>query len=118
MTKKIFKKLEKEIYSASVFLVQRPEDVPKEVEPLPPRPISITQIIVNIIIYILGFSAALAVLFIIIGGIRYIVSAGNAEAADSAKRMILYAILGLVVILFSYVIVNFISTGLTPVIVP
>ena len=117
MAKKIFKYLQKGSCLASILAV-RVQDVPREIEPLTPRTVSISQIIVNVITYILGFAAALAVLAIIIGGIRYIVSAGNAESADGAKRMILYAVLGLVVILFSYVIVNFISTGLAPVIVP
>lgn len=95
------------------------QDVPKEVRPLPPQTnIGVSEVLANIIIYILGFSAALAVLFIILGGLRYIVSAGNQDSADAAKRMVLFALLGLLIIILSFVIVNFVTTGLAPVLTP
>ena len=67
---------------------------------------NIEAVIIKIINIILGFSAALAVLFLIIGGIRYIISQGNAEAMESAKKTLLYAIIGLLVIVLSLVILN------------
>lgn len=96
------------------------DQVPTQVEPLPTSqtPSSVSQILANIIIYILGFSAALAVLFIIIGGLRFIISSGDQNAADQAKKIILYAVLGLLVIIFSFVIVTFVTTSVAPVIAP
>jgi len=108
----------KHLLSFGVLIVVSAEDVPTGVEPVPAQPVTIQQILVNLILYILEFSAALAVLFIIIGGVRYIVSAGDEDAAEKAKRMILYAIIGLIIIILSFVIVNFIQTSFVPIIVP
>lgn len=96
------------------------EQVPTKVEPLPTSqtPSSVSQILSNIIIYILGFSAALAVLFVIIGGLRFIISSGDQTAANQAKKIILYAVLGLLIIIFSFVIVTFVITSVAPVIAP
>jgi hypothetical protein len=63
------------------------------------------QTIVNILLFILG---AIAVIMIIIGGIRYTTSNGDASAITSAKNTILYAVVGLVVAILAYAIVNFI----------
>jgi len=57
--------------------------------------------------WILAFVGPLAVLFIIIGGILYMTSAGNPERVSRAKKTLTYAIVGLVVVVLSYWIVNF-----------
>lgn len=51
---------------------------------------------------------ALAVIFIIIGGIRYVLSGGDSSKIAQAKNTILYAIVGLVITVFAYAITNFI----------
>lgn len=61
--------------------------------------------IVNILLFILG---AIAVIMIIIGGIRYTTSNGDAGSIKSAKDTILYAVVGLVVAILAYAIVNFV----------
>lgn len=61
--------------------------------------------IVNVMLFILG---AIAVIMIIIGGIRYATSGGDASGIKSAKDTILYAVIGLVVAILAYAIVNFI----------
>lgn len=62
----------------------------------------------NAIIYvtqiILGVVAVLAILFIVIGGVMYIVSAGG--DTEKAKNMIFNAIIGLVVALLAFAIVK------------
>ena len=63
------------------------------------------QIIVNILLFILG---AIAVVMIVIGGIRYATSGGDSSQITSAKNTILYAVVGLVVAILAYAIVNFI----------
>jgi len=55
---------------------------------------------------LLYLGGGLAVLFLIIGGIRYIVAAGNEEQIKAAKNTIIYAIVGLILIVISIVIVN------------
>jgi glucose uptake protein GlcU len=65
--------------------------------------------IINIILPVVGI---VAVLFIIIGGFQLITSRGNEEQAESGKKTLTNAIIGLVVILLSYVIVNVIINSL------
>lgn len=60
--------------------------------------------IVNILLYLLG---AIAVVMIVIGGIRYATSNGEASSIKSAKDTILYAVIGLIVAIMAYAIVNF-----------
>ncbi len=60
---------------------------------------------VNLLLYIAG---ALAVLVLIYGGIRYITSTGDAARVKAAKDTIVYAIIGLIVSLLAYAIVNFV----------
>jgi len=62
----------------------------------------------NIVNALLTFAAVLAVIFIIIGGVRYIVSQGDDDAQVQARNTVLYAILGIIVIALSAVIINFI----------
>ena len=50
---------------------------------------------------------------LIIGGIRYVISGGNSAAVTAAKNTILYAIVGLIIALFAYAIVNFVIGSLT-----
>lgn len=63
------------------------------------------QTIVNIMLFILG---AIAVIMIVIGGIKYTTSNGDSSAITSAKNTILYAVVGLVVAILAYAIVNFV----------
>ncbi len=63
----------------------------------------------NIALSLVGI---IAVAFLIYGGFRYITSAGNEEAAEGGKKIITNAIIGLVVIIFSYVIVTVIVNAL------
>ncbi len=65
--------------------------------------------IVNILLYIIG---AIAVLMIIIGGLRYVISGGDSSQTKSAKDTVLYAVIGLVIAVMSYAIVNFVVVQL------
>lgn len=56
--------------------------------------------------WLLLIAGALAVVFLVIGGIRYLVSAGNSTQAEAAKKTIIYALIGLVVIVISAFAVN------------
>ncbi|MNY81379.1 hypothetical protein D3C86_2229240 [compost metagenome] len=60
-------------------------------------------------LFIIG---ALSVIMLIIGGIRYTVSGGNASAITAAKNTIMYAIVGIIVAVLAYAIVNFVLTTL------
>jgi hypothetical protein len=65
--------------------------------------------LVNILLYVLG---AVAVIVIIFAGIFYTTSGGDAASVTKAKNTLLYAVIGLVVALISYAIVNFVLTNI------
>jgi len=77
-----------------------------------PNDTSISGFIMKIINIALAVAGLIAVLFLIIGGFRYITSAGNEETAEQAKKIITNAIIGIVVIILSFVIVRVISNAL------
>ena len=74
----------------------------------PPSPVSVqggvTQII-NALLWIIG---VVSVIMIIVGGLRYVLSAGDPKNTQAAKDTILYAVIGVVVALLAYAIVNFV----------
>lgn len=65
--------------------------------------------VINTILIILGI---IAVVMIIIGGIRYTLSGGDSGAVQSAKNTILYAVVGLVIAILAFAIVNFVIARL------
>lgn len=71
----------------------------------------IFQTITNVLLFIIG---AISVIMLIIGGIRYVVSGGDQAAVTSAKNTILYAVIGIVVAILAYALVNFVITSFTP----
>ena len=54
---------------------------------------------------------AISVIMLIIGGIRYVISGGDSTAVQGAKNTILYAIVGIVVALLAYAVVNFVISS-------
>lgn len=65
--------------------------------------------ITNTILYIVGI---VAVIMLIVGGIRYVVSGGDAKKVTDAKNTILYAIIGLIICFLAFAIVNFVIAAL------
>ena len=63
------------------------------------------QKIADILIFVIG---AISVLMIIIGALRYTLSAGNPSATTGAKDTILYAVVGLIVATLAFAIVQFV----------
>ena len=61
--------------------------------------------LINLMLFIVGI---LAVIMLIWGGIRYTTSGGNANSVTAAKNTIMYAIIGLVIAIFAYAIVNWV----------
>ena len=67
-------------------------------------------IIINTALFIIG---AISVMMLIYGGIRYTTSGGNEKSVTAAKNTILYAVVGIIIALLAYAIVNFVLTTLT-----
>jgi hypothetical protein len=65
------------------------------------------NVVINFALYFIG---ALSVLMLIIGGIRYTMSGGNDKSVTAAKNTILYAIIGLVIAVLAYAIIQFVFT--------
>lgn len=68
---------------------------------------SIFQTVANLLIFIVG---AVAVIMLIIGGLRYVLSGGDEKGVVSAKNTILYAIIGVIVAILAFAAVNFVVT--------
>ena len=66
---------------------------------------SAIETVVNVLLFIIG---AISVIMIIIGGLRYVISNGDQGQVTSAKNTILYAVIGFVIALLAYAIVNFV----------
>lgn len=67
----------------------------------------------NFLKWILSVAGALTLLMLITGGVFYITSSGNEQKIETAKKMIIWTILGLMLILASYSIIVVLDTVLT-----
>lgn len=65
--------------------------------------------VTNVVLYIVG---VIAVIMLIMGGIKYVISGGDAKKVTDAKNTVLYAIIGLVISFLAFAIVNFVITAL------
>ena len=65
----------------------------------------------SVLLFIVG---AIAVIMIVIGGLRYVVSGGDASQVQSAKNTILYALVGIIVAILAYAAVNFVVNSFVP----
>jgi hypothetical protein len=61
---------------------------------------------------VFGALGAIALLIIVVSGLRYVVSAGDPAKMTQAKKAILYALVGLVIALSGFSIVTFVVKGL------
>lgn len=62
--------------------------------------------------FFLGFLGLLAVLLVIYGGFLYMTAAGDDGKTETGKKVILYAVVGIIIILISFALVNTLLSGL------
>ena len=62
-------------------------------------------VVTNTLLLGIGF---VSVVMLIIGGFRYVLSNGNEKSVTAAKDTILYAIIGVVIALLAFAIINFV----------
>lgn len=67
---------------------------------------SIRRLVLRIINFFLGFLGILAVIMVIYGGVTYVTAGGAEDSVGNAKKIILYSLIGIVIILLSFAIVN------------
>lgn len=68
----------------------------------------VIKAVLNILSVVAGVAA---VVMVIIAGLRYITSSGDAQAVGGAKKTLIYAIVGLVVVALAQVIVHFVLSN-------
>jgi hypothetical protein len=93
---------------ASASLPDNPEEI------LGFEPKSIEDILGDITGWLVGFGVSLCLLALIWGGLNYVASLGSQEQSQKAKKTITYALLGLLVIGFSYAIVALVDSIFIP----
>ena len=69
----------------------------------------IQTFIQSVIAVLVTGAGALATVFLVVGGIRYITSTGNPHNLEKAKHTIVYSILGLAISLGAYVLSSMVS---------
>ena len=70
---------------------------------------SIVNNAINIMLFLVGI---LCVIFIIYAGIRYVMSRGQSDEVKGAKDTLMYAIIGLIVAIIAYALVNWVFTSI------
>ena len=69
---------------------------------------NLDNMIINIINGVLGVLGLVCVVIVIIGGINYMTSQGDAGKVKKGKDTILYGIIGLIICVLAFAIVNFV----------
>jgi hypothetical protein len=65
--------------------------------------------ITNTVLYAAGI---ISVVMLIYGGLRYVISGGDSKKVTDAKNTIMYAIIGLIISILAYAIVNFVISAI------
>jgi multisubunit Na+/H+ antiporter MnhB subunit len=76
------------------------------------KPDSLESNIGTVISAIIGFVGIVAVIVIILGGIQYMMSQGDPGKTKKAKDTILYGLIGLIVCLLAFAIVQFVINAM------
>ncbi len=107
--------------AATVIALAVPLLVSAQILPPPPSGLAsgfsgssntVTGVIIRVVQIALSLAGLIAILFLIIGGFRYVTAAGNEDASETAKKTILNAIIGIIVIILAYVILRVIENAL------
>lgn len=83
-----------------------PNDSPQAIQQGTGSQGSLREIVKTIVQFFLTFLGLIAVVMIIYGGFLYVTSAGKEESIGTAKKIIMYAVIGIIVILISYAVVT------------
>lgn len=71
---------------------------------------NIIRTVINVFSLVVG---VISVIFIIVGGFKYITSGGDTNSVTSARNTIMYAIVGLVIVALSQIMVQFVLNRVT-----
>lgn len=103
--KKYYQKFKTGLTAGAIAISETPKvNVPqKTVDPM--------KIVVNVINYALLFIGAIAFIFVVWGGIQFVTSGGDSEKVAKARNTLLYAIVGVIVVVLAWGIVQWAGTG-------
>jgi hypothetical protein len=71
-----------------------------------------TNMVINILNGVIGVLGLVCVVVIIIGGINYMTSSGDAGKVKKGKDTILYGLIGLVICILAFALVNFVISNI------
>lgn len=69
------------------------------------------QIVTNVIGIAFLFLGAVTVLFLLWGAIRFVISRGDPKGIQEAQKTMTYAIIGAVVVLGAFILINMVTTA-------
>ena len=75
---------------------------------------SLIDLVRQILNYFLGFLGIIALAIVIYGGFMYVTAGVNDAGAETGKKVLTYAAIGIIVILLSFVIVNTLLQAAVP----
>ena len=73
-------------------------------------------ILVSVITVLMSFLGIVAVVIILIGGFKWMTAAGNEDKVEEAKNMIMAGVIGLIIIMLAWIIVNWVLSTMVEVI--
>lgn len=114
--KKILNNIRKAVYMMPLLVASRVSAGPSLDFPANFADFSTADIkttIENIVRIVIGFLGIITVLIILYGGLIWMTSFGNEEKIEQAKKLIGAGVVGLVIVLASYALANFVVRSLS-----
>lgn len=72
--------------------------------------IPLSQVMLNALSWLLSFFGIVAIVVLVFAGVAYVVSSGSPERAERAKRMMIFAVIGLALGLSALIIVRLLGS--------
>jgi len=69
--------------------------------------------VTNLFEFVLGIAGFIFVILFLVGGVQYLTAAGNEDATGKAKKLLVDAIIGLVIVLIAWAVSSYILQALT-----
>lgn len=82
------------------------EEIPEEVQEAQ----TLSEIAQNVLNFLLSMVGILGIVMIVVGGVMYVTAAGDERRADTAKKIVLFSIVGVAVALTALIIVRTIAS--------
>lgn len=70
------------------------------------------KVLEKVMNFVFGAAGVIFVVLFLVGGVQYLTSAGNEEASTKAKKLLIDAVIGLVIVVVSYAAARWIIQGI------